>query len=83
MATDAPAVDYEPFLADKEYHKTFPPEFLTLTEEREAIYQVVLGHFAAEGYVIPGLKDGDGELTEAEKFYLVRPSFLMLPTGLC
>jgi hypothetical protein len=68
-------VDYEPFLADKKYNKTSPPRFLTLTEEQEAIYREVLKYFAAEGYGIPDLKGGDGKLTEAEKFYLVRFHF--------
>ena len=68
---DTPAVDYEPFLADKKYHKTSPPEILTLTEEQEAVYQEVLNHFSAEDYAIPELKEGDGKLTEEEKFYLV------------
>ena len=73
---DTPAVDYEPFLADAKYHKTSPPKFLTLTEEQEAVYQEVLKHFVAEDYVIPGLKDEGGRLTEEEKFYLVRsPGF--------
>jgi hypothetical protein len=77
---DTPTVDYEPFLADKKYHKTSPPWFLTLTEAQEATYHKVLEHFTADGYVIPGLEGGDTELTEEEKYYLVR-SFLMLPTG--
>ena len=72
---DAPVIDYEPFLADKKFHKTSPPQFLTLTEEREVMYQEVLNHFTAEGYLIPGLGDGDQRLTEEEKFYLVRSSF--------
>jgi len=76
-----PTVDYEPFLADKKYNKASPPEFLTLTQEQEAVYQEVLKHFVVEGYVIPDLKlkEGDGELTEEEKFYLVSTSFV-LPT---
>ena len=68
-----PAVDYEPFLADKKHHKTSPPELLTLTQEQEVVYQEVFKHFSAEDYVTPGLKDGDGKLTEEEKFYLVSP----------
>ena len=75
--TNAPAVDYDPFLAEKKYHKTSPPQFLTLTEEQEGIYQEVLKHFAAGGYVIPGFEGVDGILTEEEKFYLVRfPSLI-------
>ena len=70
-----PAVDYEPFLADKKYYKTSPPGLLTLTQEQEVVYQEVFKHFAAEGYVIPDLKGGDGNLTEEEKFYLVSPHF--------
>ena len=70
-----PTVDYEPFLADKKYHKTSLPTFLTLTGEQGAVYQEVFNHFAAEDYVIPGLKDGDGKLTEEERFYLVSPAF--------
>jgi hypothetical protein len=50
-----PPVDYEPFLADKKYHKTSPPDLLTLTDEQEAVYQEVLEHFAAEDYFIPDL----------------------------
>ena len=73
--THTPTVDYEPFLPDKKYHKTSPPELLTLTEKQEAVYQEVLNHFASEGYVIPGFEDGDGELTKEEKFYLVSPLF--------
>ena len=68
-----PAVDYEPFLADKRYHRTSPPEFLTLTQEQEAVYQEVFKHFSAEEYVISDLKDRDGRLTEEERFYLVSP----------
>lgn len=68
-----PAVDYEPFLADKRYHRTSPPEFLTLTQEQEAVYQEVFKHFSAEEYVISDLKDRDGKLTEEERFYLVSP----------
>jgi len=73
---DTPAVDYEPFLADEKYHKTSPPEFLTLTQEQEASYQEVLKHFSPEGYVIPALGEGDGKLTEEEKFYLVSLAFI-------
>lgn len=71
-----PAVDYEPFLPDKKYHKTSPPELLTLTEKQEAIYQEVLAHFASADYVIPGVEDADGGLTEEEKFYLTYECFL-------
>jgi len=78
-----PAVDYEPFLADKKYHKTSPPEFLTLTQGQEAVYQEVFKHFSAEGYVIPDLKDGDGKLTEEESFYLVSPRSNPLVTSWC
>ena len=69
-----PAVDYVPFLADKKYHKTSPPELLTLTQEQEAVYQEVFKHFSAEDYITPDLKDGDGKLTEEERFYLVSPT---------
>ena len=72
-AAGTPAVDYEPFLPDKKYHKTSPPESSTLTEEQETVYQEVLKHFSVEDYVIPNLEDGDGKLTEREKFYLVSP----------
>ena len=71
--SETKVVDYEPFLPHQKYHKTSPPEFLTLTEEQDAIYQEVFEHFAAEGFVIPGLEDEDGTLTEEEKFYLVSP----------
>ena len=64
-------VDYEPFLPHQKHHKASPPEFLTMTEEQEAVYQEVDKHFAAEDYVIPGLEAADGKLTEEEKFYLV------------
>ena len=57
-------VDYEPFLPDQKYHRTSPPEFLTLTEEQNAVYQEVLEHFAVEDSVIPGIEEGDGRLTE-------------------
>jgi len=70
-----PTVDYEPFLADKKYNRVSPPDLLTLTQEQETVYQEVLKHFVAEDYVIPDLKDGDGILTEEEKFYLVSPFF--------
>ena len=70
-------MDYEPFLPHQKYHKTSPPEFLTLTEEQEAVYQEVFKHFATEDYVIPGLKEGDGILTEEENFFLVSPSFIL------
>ena len=60
-----PTVDYQPFLAGK-YHKTSLPTFLTSTGEQGAVYQEVFGHFAAEDYVIPGLKDGNWKLTEGE-----------------
>jgi len=66
-------VDYEPFLPHQKYHKTSPPEFLTLTEEQDAIYQEVFKHFAIEDYAIPDLKEEDGALIEEEKFYLVSP----------
>jgi hypothetical protein len=79
---DTTAVDYEPFLPDQKYHKTSPPELLTLTEEQEAVYKEVLKHFAAEDYVIPDLKEGDGKLTEEEKFYLVSPSVTPLAVRL-
>lgn len=71
-------VDYEPFLPDQKYHKTSPPELLTLTEEQEAVYQEVFKYFSAEDYAIPDLKEGDGKLTEEEKFYLVSPSVIPL-----
>lgn len=77
-------MDYEPFLPPQKYHKTSPPEFLTLTEEQDAVYQEVFNHFATEGYVIPGLEDEDGILTEEEKFYLVSlplSPFLRFPGG--
>ena len=73
---DAPAVDYEPFLADKKYHKTSPPKYLTLTDGQEAAYQEVLKHFAAEDFVVPGIKGGNAKLTEEEKFYLVSSPFI-------
>ena len=69
--SEAKVVDYEPFLPHQKYHRTSPPEFLTLTEEQDAVYQEVFKHFTTEGYVIPGLEDEDGTLTEEEKFYLV------------
>lgn len=80
LPLDAPneptaAADYEPFLPDKKYYKTSPPDVLTLEKEQEATCQKVLEHFAAEDYVIPDLEDGDGKLTEEEKFYLVSSSF--------
>jgi hypothetical protein len=78
-----PAVDYEPFLPDKKYHKTSPPELLTLTQEQETVYQEVLKHFSAEGYVTPDLKDGDGKLTEEEKFFLVSPCYNLLVVYPC
>jgi hypothetical protein len=65
-------VNHEPFLPDK-YHKTSPAELLILTEKQEAVYQDVLKHFAIEDYVIPGLGNEDGTLSEEEKFYLVSP----------
>lgn len=71
-----PAVDYEPFLADKKYNRTSPPEFLTLIEVHETIYQEVFKHFSAEDFVIPDLEDGDGKLTEEEKYYLVSSYFI-------
>jgi hypothetical protein len=70
-AVDTPAVDYEPFLPDEKFHKSFPPELLTLTEKQEADYQEVLKHFASGEFAIPGIEAGDGKLTEEEKFYLV------------
>jgi len=70
-------VDCEPFLPPQKYHMTSPPEFLTLREEQDTVYQEVFKHFATEDYVIPGLTegDGDGKLTEEEKFYLVSTFF--------
>jgi len=73
---EAPAVDYEPFLPDKKYNKTSPPQFLVLTEEQETVYREVLNHFADEGYAIPGIKNEDGKLTEEERFYLTYECFL-------
>ena len=71
-----PTVDYEPFLADKKYHKTSLPTFLTSTGEQGAVYQEVFNRFSAEDYVIPRLmKDGDGKLAEEERFYLVSSAF--------
>jgi hypothetical protein len=81
-AADTTAVDYEPFLPDQKYYKTSPPELLTLTEEQETVYQEVFKHFAAEDYVIPDLQEGDGKLTEEEKFYLVSPSVTPLAVRL-
>jgi len=78
---DALPVDYEPFLPDQKYHKTTPPEFLTLTEEQETAHQEVFKRFAVEDYVIPGLKDGEGKLTEEERFYLVSSS--LIPSTVC
>lgn len=74
--TDTSTVDYEPFLPDTKYHKTSPPASSTLTEKQEAVYQEVLKHFATEDYVIPGLENEDGDLTEEEKFYLTYECFL-------
>jgi hypothetical protein len=68
---DSTAVDYEPFIPPQKYHRTSPPEFLTLSEEHQAVYQEVLKHFAAEDFVIPGIEKGDGKLTEEEKYFLV------------
>ena len=73
--SEVPIVDNEPFLPDQKYHKTSPPELLTLTGEQEAVYQEVLKHFVAEEYVIPDVKEGSGGLTEEERFYLVSLSF--------
>jgi len=47
-----------------------------LTQEQEAVYQEVFKYFSAEDYVIPDLKDGDGKLTEEERFYLTYECFL-------
>ena len=70
-AAGGAVVDYEPFLPDQKYHRTSPPELLTLTEEQDAVYQEVLKYYAAEDYVIPDLEEGEGKLTEEERFYLV------------
>jgi hypothetical protein len=45
-----------------------------LTPAQAAMHEKVLEHFQSESYTIPGIKDG--ELLEAEKFWLVRVSFL-------
>ena len=47
------------------------PSQLQLTETQQALYDDVLKHFDQDGYVLPGVEDG--ALTEAEKFWLVRP----------
>ena len=70
-----PTVDYEPFLADKKYHKTSLPTFLTSTEGQGAVYQEVFNYFVAEDYAILGPKDGDGKLTEEERSCLVSSAF--------
>src|SRR6266403_1141231 len=46
----------------------------TLTPAQVAMHKKVLEHFQSESYEIPGIKDG--ELLEAEKFWLVRVLFL-------
>jgi len=40
------------------------------------VYQEVFKHFAAEDYTIPDLEDGEGKLTEEERFYLTHECFL-------
>ncbi|KAI9061138.1 CRAL/TRIO domain-containing protein [Trametes sanguinea] len=44
-----------------------PPQ-LKLTGTQQAIYDEVLGHFAKDGYALPGVENG--ALTEEEKFWL-------------
>lgn len=80
IVAGTPAVDYEPFLADKKYNKTSPPELLTLTQDQESVYQLVFKYFSSEDYVNPELEE-DGKLTEEEKFYLVSPLFVMPCVG--
>ena len=69
-------IDYEPFLADKKFNKTSPPAFLTLIEAHKTVYQEVFKHFSAEDFVIPDFEDGDGKLTEEERYYLVSSLFI-------
>ena len=76
-AANSAVADCEPFLPDQKYHKTSPPELLTLTKEQEAAYQEVFERFSAKDYVVPDIKDGDGGLTEEEMFFLVSPSFVL------
>jgi hypothetical protein len=44
----------------------------TLTAAQTAMHKEILEHFQSESYKIPGVEDG--ELLEAEKFWLVRVS---------
>jgi hypothetical protein len=45
----------------------------TLTEAQTAMHKKTLEHFQSESYKIPGIENG--ELLEAEKFWLVRVFF--------
>jgi hypothetical protein len=42
-----------------------------LTPAQATMHKKVLEHFQSESYKIPSVKDGDGELLEVEKFWLV------------
>lgn len=61
-------------------HTSPPPPTITqdatrpwadLPPNQEEMYEKVLAHFAKEGYSIPGVEEGKGELMDEEKLWLV------------
>lgn len=72
-------------MSEKCYEPTAPPPPIveadprgTLTEAERNLYKAVLEHFSSDTYVIPGLENG--ELTDAEKFWLSRECLLRCVT---
>ena len=62
-----PSVDYVPLPPPPAKADSGPPK---PTVEQEGKYSEVYGHFTKDGYVLPD--EEKGELTEEEKFWLVR-----------
>jgi hypothetical protein len=66
-------LDYEPYPPPTPAPDAKRPEE-TYTDAQRAMYDALLAHFAAPAYHIPpgaGVKEGEGALTETEKFWLV------------
>lgn len=55
-----------------------PPAVLTLTEKEQTMYDKVFEHYSNPDYTIPGTEK-DGQLTEDEKFWLVRERMTSTP----
>lgn len=53
-------------------HGVAKPQGTDLTAAQEKHVETVLAHFSKEGYKVPEVSAEDGDLSELEKYWLVR-----------